>query len=191
MKRSLAPSPVPGERAGCDRSCRESFRPERCSFALGSRPSPKPSLPAVFISSSSSLALPVASYSVTTMSEAMPGRWGFSGRGSRSSPGARWPQPPSRQRGRGVGKLPGTHDGMVRPTASCRPRCDGEARLQTQGGSAGLPWKAGFPPAGCYPTHQFIHPTGDDGKAKVQRRRMAPGRAPTLPQGRPQLLPPP
>jgi len=146
MKRSLAPSPLPGERAGCDRSCRESFRPERCSFALGSRPSPKTSPPGAFISSSS-LALPVALYSVTTMSEAMPGRRGLSGRGSRGAPGARQLQPLSRQRGRGAGELPGTHDGMVRPTASSRPRCDREAHLQAQGGSAGLPRKVGFPPA--------------------------------------------
>lgn len=149
MKRSLAPSLLPGERAGCDRSCRESFRPERCSFALGSRPSPKPSPPGAFISSSS-LTLPVASYSVTTMSEAMPRRRGLSGGGSRSTPGARRPQPLSRQRGHGAGELLGTHDGMVQPTASCRPRCDGEAHLQTQGGSAELPWKR-FPPASRYP----------------------------------------
>lgn len=112
MKRSLVPSPFPGERAGRGRSCRDSFLPESCSFALGSRPSPKPSPTGVFISSSS-LVLPVTSYSVTTMSEAMPGRGALSAGGSRSSPGARWPQPLSPQRGRGGGELPGTHDGMV------------------------------------------------------------------------------
>lgn len=137
MKRSWASSPLPGERAGCERSCRESFRPESCGFALGSRPSSSPSLPATFISSSS-LALPVALYSVTTMSEAMPGWQGLSGGGSCSSSGARWPQPPSRQRGCGEGELPGTHDGTVRVTAPSRPRCDAETRLHTQGGSAGL-----------------------------------------------------
>lgn len=151
MKRSLVPLPLPGERAGCDRSCKDSFRPERCSFALGSRPSPKPSPLGAFISSSS-LALPVVSYSVTTMSEAMPGWQGLSGGASRGAPGTRQPQRLSRQRGHGVGKLPGTHDGMVRPTASSQPRCDGEAHLQTQGGSARLPRKARFPPAGRYST---------------------------------------
>lgn len=76
MKRSL--SPLPGERAGCERSCRDSFRPERFSFALGSRLS---STAATLISSS----LAVASHSVTTMSDSMAGRLALSG-----SPGPLW-----------------------------------------------------------------------------------------------------
>lgn len=76
MKRSL--SPLPGERTGCERSCRDSFRPERFSFALGSRLS---STAATLISSS----LAVASHSVTTMSDSMAGRPALSG-----SPGPPW-----------------------------------------------------------------------------------------------------
>lgn len=112
MKRSL---PLPGERAGCGRSCRDSLRPDRCSF----RPSPKPSLPGTSISSS--LALPVASCSVTTMSEAMLVWPGLSARGSRSAAGARRPQPPAQQRGCGAGELLGTRGDVEGPMASSWP----------------------------------------------------------------------
>lgn len=138
MKRSLAPLPFPGERAGCGRSCRDSLRPERCSF----RPPPKPSLLGTSISSS--LALPVASCSVTTMSEAMLAWPGLSAGGSRSAAGARRPQPLVQQRGRGAGKLPGTRGGVERPMASSWPCCGGEMCLQTQGGSARLSRKWDF-----------------------------------------------
>lgn len=124
MKRWLV-SPCPGERAGCGRSCRDSLRPERCSL----RPSPKASLPGTSISSS--LALPVPSCSVTTMSEAMLAWPGLSAGGSRSAAGARRPQPPAQHRACGVGELLGTRGGLEGLMASSWPCCAGEMCLQT------------------------------------------------------------
>lgn len=138
MKRSLVPSPLPGERAGCGRSCRDSLRPERCSL----RPSPKPSLPGTSISSS--LTLPAASCSVTTMSEAMLAWPGLSAGGSRSTAGARQPQPPAQQRGRGEGELLETRGGVEGAMASSWPCCGVEVCLQAQGGLARLSGKQDF-----------------------------------------------